>query len=150
MPCKSRLVRWLAAAKALSRSLRSAGPFDEACRSIAYRAAPPILGRWFLSKLKDEGLLAAPDESVLVCAGVPQSTCVVLSGAVDRAMVSCYSSNRLMQAEAFEEQLLGAGAGLGLGLGLGLGSGLGLGLANPNPNPNPPGACRRRRSRSRC
>jgi hypothetical protein len=117
-------------------------PFDEACRSIAYRAAPPILGRWFLSKLKDEGLLAAPDESVLVCAGVPQSTCVVLSGAVDRAMVSCYSSNRLMQAEAFEEQLLGLGSGLGLGLG--------LGLANPIPNPNPPGACRRRRSRSRC
>ena len=67
-------------------------------------------GRWFLSKLKDEGLLAAPDESVLVCAGVPQSTCVVLSGAVDRAMVSCYSSNRLMQAEAFEEQLLRRGA----------------------------------------
>ena len=67
-------------------------------------------GRWFLSKLKDEGLLAAPDESVLVCAGVPQSTCVVLSGAVDRAMVSCYSSNRLMQAEAFEEPLLRRGA----------------------------------------
>ena len=33
-------------------------------------------------------------------AGVPQSTCVVLSGAADRAMVSCYSSNRLMQALA--------------------------------------------------
>ena len=62
-------------------------------------------GRWFLQKLKDEALLSAPDKSVAVLAGVPQSTCVVLSGAADRAMVSCYSSNRMMRAEVFEPML---------------------------------------------
>ena len=62
---------------------------------------------WFLSKLRDEGLLESPDRSIVVLAGVPQSTCVVLSGAADRAMVSCYSSNRRMRAEDFEGSLLG-------------------------------------------
>ena len=81
-----------------ARHLASIGQ-EELCVSFFTCVGDDEFGRWFLSKLKDEGLLAAPDESILVRAGVPQSTCVVLSGAADRAMVSCYSSNRLMQAE---------------------------------------------------
>ena len=87
-------VLWLTRGRGLSRSTLKRG------LPIAYRQRRPSLGRWFLSKLKDEGLLAAPGESAIVRAGVPQSTCVVLSGTADRAMVSCYSSNRLMQALA--------------------------------------------------
>ena len=67
-------------------------------------------GRYFLSKVRDEGLLAAPDESVVVLDRVPQSTCIVLSGRADRAMVSCYSSNRLMRAHHFEPLLLRGGS----------------------------------------
>ena len=68
-------------------------------------------GRYFLSRVRDEGLLVRPDESVVVLQKVPQSTCIVLSGQTDRAMVSCYSSNKLMRPDHFEPLLLrGVGA----------------------------------------
>lgn len=83
---------------------------EDLCVSFFTCVGDDEFGRWFLSKLKDEGLLVAPDKSVIVRRGVPQSTCVVLSGATDRAMVSCYSSNRLMTVEEFEEPLLRSSA----------------------------------------
>ena len=91
-----------------ARHLASIGR-EELCVSFFTCVGDDEFGRWFLSKLRDEGLLAAPDQSVIVRSGVPQSTCIVLSGAADRAMVSCYSSNRLMQAEDFEQPLLRGG-----------------------------------------
>ena len=92
-----------------ARHLASIGR-DELCVSFFTCVGDDDFGRWFLSKLKGEGLLLAPDESVIVMTGVPQSTCVVLSGAADRAMVSCYSSNRLMTAADFEAPLLRSSA----------------------------------------
>lgn len=78
---------------------------DELSVSFCTSVGDDEFGKWFLARLKQEGLLAAPEKSVVVLAGVPQSTCIVLSGAADRAMVSCYSSNRMMQAEDFEATL---------------------------------------------
>ncbi len=50
-------------------------------------------GRFFAQRLEEEGCTAAPRETLRVLAGCSQSTCVILSGASDRAMVSCYASN---------------------------------------------------------
>lgn len=46
-------------------------------------------GQYFRKRVTSEGISSDETLHVLPC---PQSTCVVLSGAMDRAMVSCYSS----------------------------------------------------------
>ena len=78
-----------------ARHLASLGR-DQLTVSFCSAVGDDDFGRYFLSKLRDEGLLARPDESIAVLEKAPQSTCVVLSGQTDRAMVSCYSSNKLM------------------------------------------------------
>ena len=91
-----------------ARHLASLGR-DQLTVSFCSALGDDDLGRYFLSKLREEGLLARPDESIAVLEKVPQSTCVVLSGQTDRAMVSCYSSNRLMRADHFAPLLLRGG-----------------------------------------
>lgn len=46
-------------------------------------------GRYFRSVVTSEGI---SNEETLCVLPFPQSTCIILSGATDRAMVSCYSS----------------------------------------------------------
>jgi len=60
------------------------------------------LGRFFLRRVTQEGLLDGVNPSLQLLPGVPQSCCIILSGmkpsvgaepaSADRAMVSCYSS----------------------------------------------------------
>ena len=58
-------------------------------------------GRFFVRKLATEGTLANPQEDLVVLPSTPQSTCVVLAGPTDRAMVTCYTSVHKLEAASF-------------------------------------------------
>lgn len=60
-------------------------------------------GRFYRRELASEGALACAETTLVTLPGTPQSTCVVLSGPADRAMVSCYSSVGRMALSPFRE-----------------------------------------------
>jgi sugar/nucleoside kinase (ribokinase family) len=62
-------------------------------------------GALFRRTLLQEGLLIDVERTVQVLPSTPQSTCIVLSGPSDRAMISCYTSNERISTSVFGEQL---------------------------------------------
>ena len=70
------------------------------------------LGVHFVTTLAGEGLLRAPHDTLVPLRGVPQSSCVVLSGPSDRALVSCYTSvGKLALSHLARTGLCGDGSG---------------------------------------
>ena len=61
------------------------------------------MGRFFRRTLVAEGRLADADATLHVLTDTPQSTCIVLSGPSDRAMVTCYASVHKLQIDLFAE-----------------------------------------------
>lgn len=59
-------------------------------------------GRFFLRALEEENVVATPRETLVVLDDTPQSTCVILSGPEDRAMVTCYTSIHKIELSIFE------------------------------------------------
>ena len=63
-------------------------------------------GRHYRHTLEEEGSLSMPSRTLRVLEGTPQSCCVILSGATDRAMCSCYETVHRVATEMFSEMLL--------------------------------------------
>jgi sugar/nucleoside kinase (ribokinase family) len=61
-----------------------------------YAAGKDEFGRFFEQNMKQAGVNAQP----IVYSSHPTATCVVLSGADDRAFVSCPGSNEVLEADA--------------------------------------------------
>ena len=59
------------------------------------------LGQLMLRTMCSEGVLVEPRSTVRVLENTPQSTCIVLSGPSDRAMVTCYASVRQLTIAPF-------------------------------------------------
>jgi len=58
-------------------------------------------GRFFMRTLVAEGAVADPQSTIRVLPATSQSTCVVLSGPSDRAMVTCYASVHKLEIGQF-------------------------------------------------
>jgi len=58
------------------------------------------MGRFYTRALAGEGLLAELEHTLCVRAGVPQSTCVILAGQSDRAMIDAPGSNSCVSIES--------------------------------------------------